>query len=98
LWREWARLEVAAGKLPYELPPARQDYAGVIVCLARQQEPDTSSYRDSEIVERIQKYHHAGFVLKSDSSARIDELLRSYSQRFAGDFLAREPVPEKPTA
>lgn len=98
LWREWARLEVAAGKLPYDLPPSRRDYAGVIVCLARQQEPDTSSYTDPEIAERIHKYHHAGFVLKSDSSERIEELLRTHSQRFATDFLARAPVPEKPTA
>jgi biotin carboxylase len=98
LWREWARLEVAAGKLPYQLPPPRQDYAGVIACLARQQEPDTSAYTDPEIVERIHKYHHAGFVLKSHSSERIEELLRSYAQRFATDFLSRSPVPDKPTA
>ena len=98
LWREWAKLEVTAGKLPYELPPPRSDYAGVIVCLARQQEPDTSAYNDPEIVERIKKFHHAGFVLKSPSPQRIDELLGSYAQRFAADFLSREPVPDKPTA
>jgi biotin carboxylase len=97
LWREWARLEVTAGKLPYELPPTRNDYAGVIVSLARQQEPDTSAYNDPEIVERINKYHHAGFVLKSSSPERIEQLLQSYSQRFADDFLARQPVPDKPT-
>jgi biotin carboxylase len=97
LWREWARLEVTAGKLPYELPPTRHDYAGVVVSLARQQEPDTSAYNDPEIVERIKKYHHAGFVLKSPSPERIEELLHSYSQRFAEDFLARQPVPDKPT-
>jgi len=98
LWREWARLEVTAGKIPYQLPPTRQDYAGVIVSLARQQEPDTSAYTDLEIVERIKKFHHAGFVLKSPSCERIEQLLASYSQRFATDFLAREPVPDKPTA
>ena len=97
LWREWARLEVTAGKLPYELPPVRGDYAGVIVSLARQQEPDTSAYNDTEIVERIRKYHHAGFVLKSPSPERVEQLLESYSRRFAGDFLARQPVPDKPT-
>jgi biotin carboxylase len=98
LWREWARLEVTAGKLPYELPPTLDDYAGVIVSLARQQEPDTSGYTDPEIVERIKKFHHAGFVLKSSSSDRIDQLLASYSQRFIHDFLATQPVPDKPTA
>jgi biotin carboxylase len=97
LWREWAHLEVTAGKTPYQLPQPRQDYAGVIVSLARQDEPDTSGYADAEIVERIKKYHHAGFVLKSSSSERIEELLASYVQRFATDFLAREPVPDRPT-
>jgi biotin carboxylase len=98
LWREWARLEVTAGKMPYELPNIRSDYAGVIVSLARQQEPDTSAYNDQEIVDRIKKYHHAGFVLKSQSAERIEELLSSYTQRFADDFLATAPVPDKPTS
>lgn len=97
LWREWAHLEVTAGKMPYQLPQAREDYAGVIVSLARQQEPDTSAYNNPEIVERIKKYHHAGFVLKSPSSERIEQLLASYSERFASDFLASQPVPDKPT-
>ncbi|HXY00631.1 MAG TPA: ATP-grasp domain-containing protein [Candidatus Limnocylindrales bacterium] len=98
LWREWAHLEVTAGKMPYQLPQTRQDYAGVIVSLARQQEPDTSAYNDPEIAERITKYHHAGFVLKSASHERIEQLLASYGQRFISDFLAREPVPDKPTS
>jgi biotin carboxylase len=98
LWREWACLEVAAGKQPYELPATRRDYAGVIVSLARQERPDTWAYTDPEIVYRVSKYHHAGFVLKSPSSERIQELLVSYSARFLQDFLATEPVPDKPTA
>jgi biotin carboxylase len=98
LWREWARLEVAAGKQPYELPPVRRDYAGVILSLARQEHPDTSAYTDPEIVYRVSKYHHAGFVLKSPDAERIQELLDSYSARFLRDFLATEPVPEKPTS
>jgi len=98
LWREWARLDVGAGKQPYELPPLREDYAGVIVSLARQGEPDTSAYNDPEIIHRITKYHHAGFVLKSPSSQRIQSLLDSYAKRFQVDFLATQPVPDKPTS
>jgi biotin carboxylase len=97
-WREWAHLEVGAGKQPYQLPEPRQEYAGVIVSLARQQEPDTSAYTDPEIVYRITKFHHAGFVLKSSSAQRIEELLNSYTRRFATDFLATQPVPDKPTS
>ena len=98
LWREWAHLEVGAGKQPYQLPQTHHDYAGVIVCLARQQDPDTSSYTDPEIVYRITKFHHAGFVLKSSSPQRVEELLTSYSRRFVPDFLATQPVPDKPTS
>jgi biotin carboxylase len=98
LWREWARLEVGAGKTPYALPPTRQDYAGVIVSLARQEEPDTSPYTDPEIVYRVNKYHHAGFVVKSSNPARVKELLDHYSQRFVTDFLASQPLPDKPTS
>jgi len=97
LWREWARLEVGAGKVPYKLPTARCDYAGVILSLARQEHPDTSSYNDDEIVYRVSKFHHAGFVLKSSSHERIQELLDSFSHRFIEDFLATQPVPEKPS-
>src|SRR6202795_2474135 len=98
LWREWARLEVGAGKQPYQLPHARHDYAGVIVSLARQGRPDTSGYNDPEIVYRITKYHHAGFVFKSPHPERIEQLLASYSKRFQADFLATQPVPERPSS
>ncbi len=98
LWREWAHLEVGAGKQPYQLPQIRDDYSGVIVSLARQEQPDTSAYTDSEIVYRVNKFHHAGFVLKASTPERIEELLFSYEKRFVTDFLAREPVPERPSS
>jgi biotin carboxylase len=97
LWREWARLEVSAGKKPYQLPPHRRDYAAVILSLARQEHPDTSGYTDPEIVYRISKYHHAGLILRSNYSARIQELISAYSTRFQQDFLATQPVPDKPS-
>jgi biotin carboxylase len=98
LWREWARIEVGGGKEPYHLPEARQEYAGVILSLAREEHPDTSAYTDPEIALRIAKYHHAGFVLRSSGAERVRELLDSYALRFRDDFLATEPIPDKPTA
>jgi biotin carboxylase len=97
LWREWARIEVGGGKTPYELPNVRRDYAGVVISLARQDHPETSSYNDPEIVLRIPKHHHAGFVLRANKPQRIEELLDSYAARFREDFYATEPVPDKPT-
>ncbi len=98
LWREWARIEVGGGKSPYVLPNVRRDYAGVVISLARQDNPDTSSYNDPEIVMRIPRHHHAGFVLRANKPQRIEELLDSYATRFREDFYATEPVPDKPTA
>jgi biotin carboxylase len=98
LWREWARLEVGAGNQPYQLPSARGDYAGVILSLARQEHPDTSAYTDPEIIYRVTKYHHAGFILRSRSHERIQQLLDSYARRFQADFVATQPVPDKPSS
>ena len=98
LWREWARLEIGAGKKPYALPAERREYAGVIISLARQEHPDTSAYNDPEIAVRIPKHHHAGLVLRSPRASRIAELLDSYSERFRTDFYATQPVPDKPTS
>jgi biotin carboxylase len=98
LWREWARIEVAGGKQPYHLPKAGNAYSGVIISLARQENPDTSAYNDPEIVLRVPKSHHAGFVLRSPKAERIAELLGSYANRFREDFYASAPVPEKPTS
>jgi hypothetical protein len=66
--------------------------------LARQERPDTSAYNDPEIVLRIPKHHHAGFVLRAQKPERITDLLESYSARFLNDFYATEPVPDKPSA
>ena len=95
LWREWARLEVATARgEPYHVPESRQKYGAVILSLARQQWPDTSSFHDAEIVYRIHKEYHAGFVLQSDSHARITELLEQYGRRFMSDFAASMPAKE----
>ena len=98
LWREWARIEMAGGDGSYKLPPVREDYAGVILSLARQESPDTSGYNDPEIFLRIKKHHHAGLILRSRDPQRVSLLLEGYARRFAEEFLAVEPPREKPTA
>jgi hypothetical protein len=37
-------------------------------------------------------------ILKSGDPERIQELLASYTARFQQDFLATQPVPEKPSS
>ena len=98
LWREWARIEIAGGDGNYTLPPVGEEYAGIILSLARQAEPDTSAYNDPEILLRIKRHHHAGLVLKSPDARKVPALLESYALRFAEEFLAVEPPKDKPTA
>jgi biotin carboxylase len=98
-WAEWARLEMATlGDEPYELPDVRGDYAASVICLARQQEPDTSSYDAPEVVRHLDVHHHAGLILRSPDSNRLEELVREYTTRFLAEFCAVEPVPDTPTA
>ena len=96
LWREWARLEIADGKGPTRIRPQRKEYAGIILSLAKQEEPDTSSYVDDEIVYRVKKRHHAGLIVRSPRLERVNELLNEYGRRFAEDFVAVAPPPERP--
>jgi biotin carboxylase len=97
-WIEWARLEAAAiFGTPYTLPALRHDYAGSVICLARQNQPDTAAYADPEVVLRLHKHHHAGIIVQSPSPERIEALTRQYAARFLQDFCAVMPVPEKAT-
>lgn len=98
LWAEWARIEIAGEDRPYELPAHRDDYAGVIISLARQQHPDTSAYDEPEIVYRLNKPYHAGLVVGSPDLARVEQLLDEYSRRFYQDFFATGPPIDRATA
>ena len=98
LWAEWARIEMAGEEGLYELPPHLDDYAGVIISLARQEYPDTSAYDDLEIVYRLNKVHHAGLVVASKDSRRVDQLLEAYSRRFYEDFYTTEPPLDRPAS
>jgi biotin carboxylase len=98
LWAEWAKLEVAGERGTYKLPPHRDDYAGIVISLARQERPDTSAYRDPEIIWRLNKRHHVGLLVASSDPARVEYLLYDYIQRFYRDFYATQPLPDKPTS
>jgi biotin carboxylase len=96
LWREWARVEVAGEDGAYDPPAVRNGHAGIVLSLARQEWPDTSGYRDPEIVGRIRKAHHAGLVVAAPQPERVVSLLEDYVERFKADFHASEPPPDRP--
>lgn len=96
LWREWAKIEIAGEEGAYNAPAARELSAGLALTLARQEQPDTSAYTDPEIVHRVAKSHHAGLIVASPDTARVEALLEQYSTRFLQDFYATAPALEKP--
>jgi biotin carboxylase len=95
LWREWARIEVAGEHGSYSPPAAKDLHAGIVLSLARQEEPDTAAYVDPEIARRIRKAHHAGLIVASQDERRVRDLLDSYVTRFYQDFHASAPPPER---
>jgi biotin carboxylase len=98
LWREWAKIESLAAGESYTLPKVRNDYSGIIISLAKQEYPDTSAYKNPEIVWRLNKRHHAGLIVQSPSLERVIALLDDYANRFKDDFYANMPAPDKPTS
>jgi len=99
LWAEWAKTEIAGGSRPYAVSPLRNDYAGLLISLARQEWPDTSAYNDPEIVWRMNdKSHHVGLIVRSQDPKRIEQLIGEYAQRFHHDFFAYAPPRDRPTA
>jgi ATP-grasp domain len=96
LWREWARVELARargeriGRID-----ARREYGGIALSLARHEHPNTSAYDDAEIVFRVDKAYHAGLVVRSPDLSRVRVLLDSYAERFAHDFSAYVPPPDR---
>jgi biotin carboxylase len=95
MWAEWAKIEVASARdEDYQLTPAHDDYAGLLVSLARQEHPDTSSFTDPEVVWRMDKRHHIGFIVKSQDRRRVDELLFQYAERVRADYHASAPALE----
>jgi biotin carboxylase len=96
LWAEWAKIEIAGGKLPYTPPQPRGDYAALLVSLAKQEHPDTSAYTDPEIVWRMQKRHHVGLIVKSARRERVAELLAEYVERVKKDFATVAPPRARP--
>jgi len=94
LWAEWAKLELTGR---YEVSVPRQEYAALLISLARQERPDTSAYNDPEVVWRLVQDHHAGLIVRSESYQRVVGLLSSYEARFIEDFYAYQPPKDKPS-
>lgn len=87
LWSEWAKIEDALVKgKEYKLPTIKKEYAGIVLTLSKFENPDLSGFSDGEVCFRVPLEYHAGLVVKSDSHARVRQLLDDYAERLIRDF------------
>ncbi len=97
MWAEWAKVEVAAARGgAYCVAEQPRQQAGLLVSLAHQEWPDTSSFNEPELVWRMNKKHHVGFIVKSPQRQRVAELLKLYTDRVRRDYHASAPPRKKP--
>ena len=97
LWREWAKIEILGGEGEYQYPEVQDYYAGIITSLAKQEWPNLSSYNDPEIVWRLNKAYHAGFVIRSKHIGIVEQMLEKYTERFYKDFFTSATMKERPS-
>lgn len=97
LWSEWAKVEIARTEHNYKLPKTNNNYAGILISLAKQEWPDLSSYDAPEVSWKMNKKYHAGLIIKSKDYNKVEELMNEYTKRFYTDFFATQPLPDKPT-
>lgn len=97
LWAEWAKIEILKGEGKYSLPKIKNNYAGLLISLAKQEWPDLSSYNDLEIFWKMKKQYHAGLIFNSPNYDRVEELLQEYTTRFYEEFFTSQPLPDKPS-
>ncbi len=98
LWREWAKIEVSSEFNGYKLPKKLNNYAGLIISLAKQKWPNLDNYNENEIVWKLNKEYHAGLVFKSANIEKVNKLMDEFTQKFYSDFFTSQPLPDNPTA
>jgi biotin carboxylase len=96
LWAEWAKVELAGGRVSYVPPPLGFDYAGLVTSLAKQEWPDLTEFDDPEVVWRLSKRHHAGLIVASPRRDRVAELVEDYARRLAANYSTYLPPGESP--
>ena len=96
LWKEWARLELAnLRKEPYKMHKTRKDNAGLLVCLARDKEPELSGFDAPEVVWKEGKDNHACLLISSPSTKRVAELVTEYTRKLQDEVLAVAPPTDE---
>lgn len=99
IWREWARLEnaVLVGK-KYEAPEAYNSSAGLVIALAKEENPATVRFECEYVYKFLPLDYHIGIVYKSDRQEVIQQKLDESSQIITEHILNIIPPKDKPTS
>ncbi|MBC7527468.1 MAG: ATPase [Chthonomonadaceae bacterium] len=96
LWAEWAKLEITPeGAGGYMAPVPKNDYAGLLVSLSKQETPDLSAFDDPEIFWKMNKKHHVGLAVSSPDFERTWTLVTQYNDRIYAEFFTSLSIPGK---
>lgn len=99
LFVESARLELhwLKGMKTYKLPKTFHKESGIVLCLSHEEHPKPEVFNGiKEIVWTLQRDYHAGCVVASSDSDRIDDLVKEILKSLEQDYLAVMPATEKP--
>ncbi|WP_294283068.1 ATPase [uncultured Chryseobacterium sp.] len=99
IWREWAKIEDALlrGK-DYQVSKPTGYYAGLIIALIKDQQPDYNAFECEEAVKFLPIDYHAGIVYKSKDADVIQEKLDKAAEKIQAEMLNILPPKDKPTS
>ncbi len=99
LWREWAKIETSLlNQEDYKVGKPTGFFAGLIIALAKDKNPDYSDFEAEEVVRFLPLDYHVGIIYKSDSCEKIDELLNDSAHKINEKHLHIIPPKSKPQA
>lgn len=88
LWAEWAKLEASHHGPPYELPPVKDGYAGVAICMTRHPSPDLSRLTAPGVSVFEPKPYHVALLARSDEAEELERLVLNQARKLEQAFLS----------
>lgn len=99
IWKEWAKMENALLRAEkYNVKEAHKLYAGLIVSLVKDKNPDRDPFQCEEVDRFLPKDYHIGIVYKADKADKVKKRLDEAAFYITSELLSILPPTDKPTA
>lgn len=93
IWGEWAIIEdCALKKIPYKLENVKNQNAGLIISLSRDEKADYSAFNAPEVAWKLSLPYHIGLIISSPNQDRVDELMEKYTTIIQNQFFTSAPI------